>query len=92
MVRRRSIVWQHFSEILIGKYKGGACKYCSKQFITNASRMGKHLTNCEKAPVIVKHFFSETDAIKKEDYSFDEIPSTSLNDFHDSLPCDPDVS
>lgn len=98
MVRRRGIVWSYFSDIKIGRYKGGVCKYCNKQFVTNASRMEKHLTTCHRSPMSVKHLFAASISSKGEGNNshndslcFNETPSTSSHILQNLLHCGPEV-
>jgi hypothetical protein len=51
MVKNRGIIWNYYSEISIGNYKGDVCKFCrAKQFVTNAAKMARHIMRYPIAP------------------------------------------
>ena len=54
-------------KICRGKYKGGEGKFCKQCYITNATRMVKHLLKCSKCHHQVKKIFIEEEIKEKNE-------------------------
>lgn len=55
MPRQPSDIWRHFNEVKKdGKVVKYICKYCSQQYVKNATKQQKHIERCPKAPSNVK--------------------------------------
>lgn len=58
MHKKESKIWEYFKKEFKNKKKYATCIFCKQSYVSNATRMVKHLKNCSKCPHHVKNTFS----------------------------------
>ena len=59
-------VWRAFDRVIKDGKIHGACKYCSKDYVSHCDRILKHILSCSKAPLAIKESLAKDSNLKEK--------------------------